>query len=326
MKSGTLMRQVINKLNEIDFNKASDRHEFGDIYEKLLGDLQSAGNAGEYYTPRAVTQFIVDQVDPQLDDKILDPACGTGGFLTCAIGGIRTGVSSRPCGLIAVVRELSECRTYPDKGLGEVDAVALETNRCHETLALDAWGRAAYDATSHLLYMRPGAFTPEFAGHAISPRAAPRRVGRLRERSRARGAPQRPAAERSEADGPRGSPVVRAPTSAVAASANPTAKQRTPGGRARRSGSEAAASPAPRVHASSTTHARARAARLVRAPRSRSMPPCPYAPMPGRSLLGEGGVRDRRQRCASPVIGTKRTSPSVSVVVPPGPRAITLSC
>lgn len=89
MKSGTLLRQVVNKLNEVDFNKASDRHEFGDIYEKILGDLQSAGNAGEYYTPRAVTQFIVDQVDPQLGETILDPACGTGGFLVCAIEHIR---------------------------------------------------------------------------------------------------------------------------------------------------------------------------------------------------------------------------------------------
>ena len=89
MKSGTLMRQVINKLNDIDFNKAGDRHEFGDIYEKLLGDLQNAGNAGEYYTPRAVTQFIVDQVDPKLGETILDPACGTGGFLTCAIEHVR---------------------------------------------------------------------------------------------------------------------------------------------------------------------------------------------------------------------------------------------
>ena len=61
MKSGTLLRQVINKLNEgIDFNKSQDRHLFGDIYEQLLRDLQNAGNAGEYYTPRAVTQFMVD--------------------------------------------------------------------------------------------------------------------------------------------------------------------------------------------------------------------------------------------------------------------------
>ncbi|MDO9019704.1 MAG: class I SAM-dependent DNA methyltransferase [Deltaproteobacteria bacterium] len=89
MKSGTLMRQVINKLNEIDFNRQADRHEFGDIYEKLLGDLQNAGNAGEYYTPRAVTQFIVDQVDPKLGETVLDPACGTGGFLTCAIEHLR---------------------------------------------------------------------------------------------------------------------------------------------------------------------------------------------------------------------------------------------
>ncbi len=89
MKNGTLMRQVINKINDIDFNASSDRHLFGDIYEKLLKDLQSAGNAGEFYTPRAVTQFIVDQVNPRLGETILDPACGTGGFLVCAIENLR---------------------------------------------------------------------------------------------------------------------------------------------------------------------------------------------------------------------------------------------
>lgn len=89
MKSGTLMRQVINKINEIDFNSSEDRHMFGDIYEKILSDLQSAGNAGEYYTPRAVTQFMADMVDPRLGETVLDPACGTGGFLTCAIENIR---------------------------------------------------------------------------------------------------------------------------------------------------------------------------------------------------------------------------------------------
>ena len=90
MKSGTLMRQVINKLSDIDFNSSKDRHLFGDIYEKILKDLQSAGNAGEFYTPRAVTQFIVDMVDPKLGETFLDPACGTGGFLTCAIEHIRS--------------------------------------------------------------------------------------------------------------------------------------------------------------------------------------------------------------------------------------------
>jgi type I restriction enzyme M protein len=91
MKNGTLMRQVINKINGIDFNASDDRHMFGDIYEKLLKDLQSAGNAGEFYTPRAVTQFIVDQIDPRLDKRetILDPACGTGGFLTSVIEHLR---------------------------------------------------------------------------------------------------------------------------------------------------------------------------------------------------------------------------------------------
>ena len=85
MKSGTLIRQVVNKLNEVDFNKSEDRHLFNDIYEKILKDLQSAGHAGEYYTPRAVTQFIVDMVKPKLGEKILDPACGTGGFLICSL-------------------------------------------------------------------------------------------------------------------------------------------------------------------------------------------------------------------------------------------------
>ncbi len=89
MKSGTLLRQVVNKINEVNFNSASDRHLFGDIYEQLLRDLQGAGNAGEYYTPRAVTQFMVDMVNPQLGERILDPACGTGGFLSCALEHIR---------------------------------------------------------------------------------------------------------------------------------------------------------------------------------------------------------------------------------------------
>ncbi|MCB9950992.1 MAG: SAM-dependent DNA methyltransferase [Planctomycetaceae bacterium] len=90
MKSGQLLRQVINKLNEdFDFNRSDDRHVFNDIYEQILKDLQSAGNAGEYYTPRAVTQFMVDMVDPKLGESVLDPACGTGGFLTCTIEHIR---------------------------------------------------------------------------------------------------------------------------------------------------------------------------------------------------------------------------------------------
>jgi len=86
MKSGTLLRQVINSIEkDVDFNSSTDRHLFNDIYEKILADLQSAGNAGEYYTPRAVTQFMVDILNPKLGEKLLDPACGTGGFLTNTI-------------------------------------------------------------------------------------------------------------------------------------------------------------------------------------------------------------------------------------------------
>lgn len=85
MKSGQLMRQVVNKINGVDFNTLADRQHFGEIYEQLLNDLQSAGNAGEYYTPRAVTAFMVDRIDPKPGEILFDPACGTGGFLTCAI-------------------------------------------------------------------------------------------------------------------------------------------------------------------------------------------------------------------------------------------------
>ncbi len=90
MKSGTLMRQMLNKINTaFDFNISTDRHLLGEIYEKILKDMQSAGNAGEYYTPRAVTRFMVEMVDPKLGEKILDPACGTGGFLTCTLDHVR---------------------------------------------------------------------------------------------------------------------------------------------------------------------------------------------------------------------------------------------
>ncbi|MEO9477260.1 MAG: class I SAM-dependent DNA methyltransferase [Cyclobacteriaceae bacterium] len=85
MKNGTLFRQVINQINRIDFNSSKERHLFNDLYETILKELQSAGSSGEFYTPRAVTQFMVDTINPQLKESVLDPACGTGGFLTCAI-------------------------------------------------------------------------------------------------------------------------------------------------------------------------------------------------------------------------------------------------
>lgn len=86
MKSGTLLRQVINKINvDINFDEVKTAHLFNGLYESMLKDLQSAGKAGEFYTPRPVTRFIVEQVNPQLGESVLDPACGTGGFLTSVI-------------------------------------------------------------------------------------------------------------------------------------------------------------------------------------------------------------------------------------------------
>ena len=92
MKSGTQLLAVIEKLEEaIHFDDFTQRAQLGDVYEQILNDLRSAGNAGEFYTPRAVTQFMVDRVNPRLDkrEKVLDPACGTGGFLTAAIDHFR---------------------------------------------------------------------------------------------------------------------------------------------------------------------------------------------------------------------------------------------
>lgn len=86
MKDGILLRQVINAINDsVDFLEYKERHEFGLIYETILKSLQSAGNAGEFYTPRAVTDFMVQMINPRLGESVADFACGTGGFLTSAL-------------------------------------------------------------------------------------------------------------------------------------------------------------------------------------------------------------------------------------------------
>lgn len=85
MKSGINIRKVLNKLNELDFNVAKERHAFGELYETILKDLQSAGKSGEFYTPRAVTLLITELIDPKIGEKMLDIANGTGGFITAVI-------------------------------------------------------------------------------------------------------------------------------------------------------------------------------------------------------------------------------------------------
>ena len=85
MKDGVLIRQVVNVLNEIDLTDFQARHAFNEIYETILKDLQSAGKSGEFYTPRAVTDFVVKMVDPKIGESVADFACGTGGFLVSAL-------------------------------------------------------------------------------------------------------------------------------------------------------------------------------------------------------------------------------------------------
>ncbi len=98
MKSGTLMLSVIEKLEDaIDFHDFKTRSSLGDVYEQMLNDLRGAGNSGEFYTPRAITSFMVAQVNPSLfkRETVLDPACGTGGFLTAAIDHFRNQLSTK---------------------------------------------------------------------------------------------------------------------------------------------------------------------------------------------------------------------------------------
>ena len=85
MKDGVLIRQVVNVLNEIDLTDFQTRHAFNEIYETILKDLQSAGKSGEFYTPRAITEFVVQMVDPKVGQSVADFACGTGGFLVSAL-------------------------------------------------------------------------------------------------------------------------------------------------------------------------------------------------------------------------------------------------
>ena len=94
MKSGIHLRQVINKLNEIDFNNSKDKQVFGQIYETFLSELQSAGTLGEFYTPRAITELLAELTDPQKGEKVLDPACGTGGYLTAALEHLKAKANS----------------------------------------------------------------------------------------------------------------------------------------------------------------------------------------------------------------------------------------
>ena len=94
MKDGVLLRQVINVIDELDLSDYEESHAFGEIYESILKELQSAGSAGEFYTPRAVTQFMARTIDPQVGERMADFACGTGGFLTSWLNALKPKVQS----------------------------------------------------------------------------------------------------------------------------------------------------------------------------------------------------------------------------------------
>lgn len=82
MKDGVLLRQVINVIDELNISDTAESHAFGEIYETILKEIQSAGAAGEFYTPRALTDFMAEMIEPQIGERMADFACGTGGFIT----------------------------------------------------------------------------------------------------------------------------------------------------------------------------------------------------------------------------------------------------
>ena len=86
MKDGVYLRQVIDVIDEIEFDDVKESHAFGFVYEEILRELQSAGSSGEFYTPRAVTEFMALMIKPKLGEKMADFACGTGGFITSWLG------------------------------------------------------------------------------------------------------------------------------------------------------------------------------------------------------------------------------------------------
>jgi type I restriction enzyme M protein len=95
MLSGHLLRDVVNKVSEINFFSADDIHTMAHLYESMLREMRdAAGDSGEFYTPRPAIRFMVQQVDPQLDEVVLDPACGTGGFLVEALEHLRPQVET----------------------------------------------------------------------------------------------------------------------------------------------------------------------------------------------------------------------------------------
>lgn len=94
MKDGVLLRQVINVIDELQLDDYEESHAFGEIYETILKELQSAGSAGEFYTPRAVTQFMAEKIEPQIGEKMADFACGTGGFLTSWLNVLKSKVET----------------------------------------------------------------------------------------------------------------------------------------------------------------------------------------------------------------------------------------
>lgn len=110
MKEGVYLRQVIDVIDEIEFDDVKESHAFGFVYEEILRELQSAGSSGEFYTPRAVTEFMALMIKPQLGEKMADFACGTGGFITSWLGQLaRTGGT---VGKSYIVKEIPEEAIY----------------------------------------------------------------------------------------------------------------------------------------------------------------------------------------------------------------------
>jgi type I restriction enzyme M protein len=114
MKSGYLLRDVINKIAGIHFSSSEDLHTLGALYESMLKEMRdAAGDSGEFYTPRAVVRFMVAVTDPRLGETVLDPASGTGGFLVEAYNHLATQVKTVADRKVLQEKSLLGCEPKP---------------------------------------------------------------------------------------------------------------------------------------------------------------------------------------------------------------------
>lgn len=142
MVSGYLLRDVVNKIAGIHFTSSDELHTLGSLYESMLREMRdAAGDSGEFYTPRAVVRFMVAVTDPRLGETLLDPACGTGGFLVEAY-----------THLAKQVKTVTDRKILQDRSLLGAEAKTLPYLLCQMNLLLHGLDSPQIDSGNSLRF------------------------------------------------------------------------------------------------------------------------------------------------------------------------------